>query len=366
MPIKILFIGAKTFSGTGGIEQVNKSWIYSLSQQTDAELKSLILADYEPDCAYTNGSFFKGYGGNKIKFLWDYFRYALQAEVLIITHVQLSVLIPLLKRLKPSLKTIVICHGIEVWGKLNTLQLTALKKVDQILAVSNYTKYMLIKSHQLDERKIIVFPNALDPFFLIANTFRQSEKLLKRYQIKPNDIVLLTIARLSSAEQYKGYDFVIQSLKHLQQEFPNVKYIIGGKADKEERIRLEKLIRESGLEHQVILPGFISVEEMIPHYQLANIFAMPSTGEGFGISFIESSASGTPVLGGNTDGSSEAIIQGITGELCAPRNPSEIAKYLCKILKTPRNPSLIQENTLKKYSFAVYQERVINLLSKKA
>lgn len=361
---KVLFIAAKAFSGTGGIEQVNKSWVYSLSQQQNVVLKSLVLADDLPDIAYTHDSFFEGYQGSKIKFLCDYFRYALKADVLIISHVQLAILVPLLKTLKPKLQTIVICHGIEVWGKLSALQLSSLQQTDQILSVSNFTKSKLINLHQLDAKKITIFPNALDPFFDVPDTFGKPEQLLKRYEMEPTDIVLLTIARLSSAEQYKGYDFVIESLKHLNQDYPNIKYIIGGKADDEERQRLEKLVRENGLEQQVVLPGFIAEEDMIPHYQLANIFAMPSTGEGFGISFIESAACGTPVLGGNTDGSSDAIIQGITGELCTPKNATEIAKALRQIMMVYKNPLLIQQNALKNYSFAIYNKRIVNLLAK--
>jgi phosphatidylinositol alpha-1,6-mannosyltransferase len=363
MPIKILFIGAKTFSGTGGIEQVNKSWIYSLSQQQNIALKSLILADDQANEDYTQGSFFKGYQGNRVKFLWNHFFYALTADVLVISHVQLAILIPLLKWLKPSLKTMVICHGIEVWGKIKDRELKALKKADQILAVSKFTKTKMINEHGIAENRIQVFPNALDPFFLIPQIFEKSETLINKYQINPKDIVLLTIARLSSAEQYKGYDFVIEAIKYLKKEFPNIKYIIGGKADDDERKRLNHLISENGMDNHVILTGFIADKDLVAHYQLANVFVMPSTGEGFGISFIESAACGTPVLGGNTDGSSEAIIKGITGELCTPKHPKEIALQLAFILNQKKNPKLVQENALKNYSFEVYHKRIIKLLS---
>nr|WP_294899550.1 glycosyltransferase family 4 protein [uncultured Pedobacter sp.] len=363
MRIKVLFVGAKTFSGTGGIEQVNKSWMYSLSQQNNIVLKSLVLTDTEADLAYTGQSFFKGYGGHKIKFLWDQLRYALQADMLIISHIQLAVLIPLLKLIKPRLKTLVICHGIEVWKKLNPLQLIALQQTCQILAVSSFTKKKLMDLHGIKEKQIEVFPNALDPFFKVPSLFEASASLIKRYQIKPNEVVLLTIARLSSAEQYKGYDFVISSLKYLKETYPQLKYIIGGKADTDELKRLQNLIKANGVEGQVILPGFIAEEEMVAHYQLANVFVMPSTGEGFGISFIESAACGTPVLGGNSDGSSEAIITGVTGELCPPKNPTDIAQYLDVILKSKMNKQLIQENALKNYSFEVYHQGIINLLT---
>lgn len=361
---KVLFIAAKTFAGTGGIEQVNKSWIYSLAQQKNIVLKSLVLADHHEDLTYIQQSFFKGFRGNRLQFLWAHLRFALQSDVLIISHIQLAILVPLLKLIKPSLKTIIICHGIEVWGKLNSLQLGALKKADEVLAVSTFTKEKLISLHAVAENKIKVFPNGLDPYFKVPETFEKSTALLNRYQIQTDDVVLLTIARLSSAEQYKGYDFMIESLKLLKTEFPQLKYIIGGKADDGELNRLKALIEKHDLKEEVILPGFIPENEMVAHYQLADVFVMPSTGEGFGISFIEAAACGTPVLGGNSDGSREAIIPGVTGELCTPKNPLEISKYLSQILKDYKNSAIIQENTLKNYSFEVYHQRIINLFAK--
>lgn len=364
MPKKVLFVGAKAFAGTGGIEQVNKSWMFGLSQQPAVELKSLLLADDTADARYTQNTFFKGYRSNKLLFLWDYFRYALNAEVLIVSHVQLAILIPLLKIIKPTLNTIVICHGIEVWAKLNVFQRRSLQIANQILAVSRFTKEKLVELHQAKERRVLVFPNALDPFFPIPKQFERPRRLAGRYQVSENDTVLLTIARLSSAERYKGCDFVMEAIPQLKKEGLSIKYIIGGKADEDEKIRLEKLIAVNGLQQEVILTGFIPDEELIEHYQLANVFIMPSTGEGFGISFIESAACGTPVLGGNTDGSPDAIIEGETGFTCTPKNPSEIAKGIRKLLAMNKKPGHIQNNALKNYSFALYQQRIADLIAK--
>lgn len=361
---KVLFIGAKAFADTGGIEQVNKAWIYSLATQPNLSLKSFILADDLGDERYTHHSYFKGYQENKLKFLWAYFWAGLKADLLIISHVQLAILIPILKLLKPKLQTMVLCHGIEVWGKLNWLQLNALKKTNLILAVSHYTKNKLQQVHGLIEDQVLVFPNALDPLFAIPNSFLKSKELMDRYDIKAESPVLLTIARLSFAEQYKGYDMVIKALKLLLQDFPTIKYIIGGKADEGEQARLTNLIKANGLTANVWLAGYIATDELEQHYQLADAFVMPSTGEGFGISFIEAAACGTPVLGGNKDGSLDAIKIGITGEVCNPTDALEIAATIKKMLYSYKNPLLIQENALKNYSFTLYHKRIVNLLAK--
>ena len=53
-----------------------------------------------------------------------------------------------------------------------------------------------------------------------------------------------------------------------------------------------------------------SDEELVDHYNLSNVFLMPSYGEGFGIVFLEALSCGIPVIAGNTDGSKDALMNG--------------------------------------------------------
>ena len=89
---------------------------------------------------------------------------------------------------------------------------------------------------QMDD--IFILPNTVDPNKFIPKP--RSEYLMKRWGIGDSDKVILTIARLSKAEKYKGYDKVIMAMKDIVKEIPNIKYVIGGSGDDKERI--EKLI----------------------------------------------------------------------------------------------------------------------------
>ena len=79
--------------------------------------------------------------------------------------------------------------------------------------------------------------------------------------------------------------------------------------------------------------SLISDVAMAEHYRLADVFAMPSTGEGFGIVFLEAMGSGTPVLGGNQDGSVDALDGGKLGLLVDPTSVDAIADGLIALLK---------------------------------
>jgi phosphatidyl-myo-inositol dimannoside synthase len=81
------------------------------------------------------------------------------------------------------------------------------------------------------------------------------------------------------------------------------------------------------------MPGFIPEEELATHFSLADIYVMPSMKEGFGIVFVEAMYYGVPVIAGNVDGSTDALLQGKLGLLIEPDNPAEITEALEKMIK---------------------------------
>jgi glycosyltransferase involved in cell wall biosynthesis len=83
----------------------------------------------------------------------------------------------------------------------------------------------------------------------------------------------------------------------------------------------------------VSFAGFVAPDELVDHYRLADVFAMPSTGEGFGVVFLEAMACGTPVLGGNRDGSVDALDGGRLGLLVEPMNVAAIGDGICALLE---------------------------------
>jgi len=350
----------------GGIEKFNRAFMKALVHLQDS-LKFSVAAsglyDSEADGQYIPVAQYNFYKGRKISFLFSSFWKSLRSEEIILGHLNLSVIAVIVKFLRPSRKVTLICHGIEVFEPVGGLKKKALEKADRILAVSRFTKSQLVNVQRIPESKVIVFPNTVDPYFQLPVMFDKPKHLLNRYGITSNDKLLFTLTRLNSNEQYKGYDNVIRILPQLLATGIQVKYIIAGRADEKEGERIRGLIKELELENHVILAGFIPDEEVVDHYLLADMYVMPSKGEGFGIVFIEAMACGLPVVAGNKDGSTEALQFGKLGTLVDPDNKVEIRDAVLSLLQQEKQSQAIQKNVMQYFSFDQFKKRLELVLS---
>jgi glycosyltransferase involved in cell wall biosynthesis len=366
-----LFMYLSAFSQTGGIEKVNRLILQALEENDSDTPKNdrafaYGLHDSAIDDRYTRPYYTKGFSGNTNSFLYTLFFNRKQFNRVIVGHLNLAPAVWLMKIAHPTLQITVMTHGIEAWHKQKGFKKWLLQKADTIVSVSNYTREQLVQNSGIDGSKISVLPNALDTYFKTPDLQNKLGYLKSRYHLKEKDMVLLTIARMSSAEQFKGYDMVLYAIANLPaSQKKHLKYILAGKSDKPEFARIQQLIADYKLQDHVIMPGFIEDDEIQDHYQLANLFLMPSTMEGFGIVLIESFASGTHVVAGNGDGSKEALRNGKFGMLINPSDPLAI-QYAIESSLLVQSNKLAGHITKYKdaydyYDPAIYKKRFKNL-----
>lgn len=141
-------------------------------------------------------------------------------------------------------------------------------------------------------------------------------------------LTLLTVSRLVD---YKGIDLVIRLLPTLLAEFPDLVYRIAG--DGADRARLEELSARCRVDRAVRFLGQIPEEDLPGLYRSADIFVMPSSREGFGLAYLEASASGLPVVAGRAGGAWDAVREGETGYLVSPTRPEETLEALFRLLR---------------------------------
>ncbi len=253
-----------------------------------------------------------------------------------------------------------VAHGVDVWGLKDRQLRHALRCADRLIAVSHYTRDRMIDELSLAQEKVGLLPNTVDPA-----AFEPAPKphfLLQRFGLAADQPVILTVARLDSQESYKGYDQVLRALPKILRVVPNVRYIIGGRGP--DRARIEALIKQLRLESCVTLAGYIPDHELSGFYNLCDVFAMPSKGEGFGIVFLEALSCGKPVVAGNKDGSVDAVLNGRLGVLVDPDNVAEIETALTQILqrshplKILRSPEELRRGVLEAYGYEQFKRTV--------
>jgi len=340
MSKKVILFSLQTFSTTGGIQKMTRTLAHSIHQLAkrntwDFNLWSLYDSAKDLMPQYLPTDKFKAFKLRRLSFITQAIFQAKKTDIIIISHINLAIIGILIKTINPKCKIWLIAHGIEVWRPLSKPKSIFLKRCDKIICVSNFTRQQMIERHNTDPEKCRVLNNAVDPFMKLPATFTKPADLQKRYNLKDDDKVIFTLTRLASTEQYKGHDQVIKVISYLRVKYPEIKYILAGQYDREEEIRIQKLIKNHHVQDQVILTGFIKETELVDHFLLADLFVLPSKKEGFGIVFIEALVCGLPVICGNVDGSVDAICN---GELGRPINPDDLAALenaVADYLKSP-------------------------------
>ena len=341
MPKKIILFTLQTFSTTGGIQKMTRTLAHSLfqlSKQGNWNFRLLSLYDSRYDLMdrYLPAKNFTGFGNHRLRLGWETIITAENADIVILSHINLSLVGIVIKLLNPKCRLWLIVHGIEVWRPVNFIKRAFLKiYCDKIVCVSDFTSKQMIHWHHSDPNKCVVLNNAVDPFVKLPETFEKPEYLLNRYGLIPANQVIFTLTRLASSEQYKGYELVIKAVSHLKQSFPAIKYILSGQYDPAEEIRIKGLIHTYCVHDQVILTGFLKEDELTDHFLLSDLFVLPSKKEGFGIVFVEALTCGLPVICGNADGSTDAIRNGELGTAINVDDLDELKKAIAGNLQAP-------------------------------
>ncbi len=154
--------------------------------------------------------------------------------------------------------------------------------------------------------------------------------------------VIVCVSRLMPR---KGQDSLIGALPAIRARAGDdvALLIVGGGPYRDD---LEKLVAQSGLGAHVVITGGVPWEELPAHYAAGDVFAMPCRTrqkgwdiEGLGIVYLEASATGLPVISGDSGGAPDAVRDGETGYVVGGRDPSALVDRACELLGDPQTAS---------------------------
>ena len=167
--------------------------------------------------------------------------------------------------------------------------------------------------------------------------------------------VLLTVGRLDTRERYKGHDRVIAAIPELVARGHDIAYVVIG--DGNDRSRLSAIAQRLGVAERVRFIGFVPPPTLVKAYRMADLFVMPSSGEGFGIAFLEAMACGTPALGLAAGGACDALADGELGT--ALERDDNLAAAIDRLLSGPRtNPGALADRVRARFGRDAFASRL--------
>jgi len=160
-----------------------------------------------------------------------------------------------------------------------------MQKADRVIAVSNFTKKVIVEKYGINPDKITVVNNAVYP---IAEGSKKE--------------IVLFLGRLTIQ---KGAEFFLRAAQKVKDFEHDAKFVVAGAGD-----MLPRLINQAidlGISDRTIFTGRLTDDEVKHIYSISSVYVMPSVSEPFGITALEAISAGTPTIASKTAGFSEAF-----------------------------------------------------------
>ncbi|MEO7988801.1 MAG: glycosyltransferase [Chryseolinea sp.] len=165
-----------------------------------------------------------------------------------------------------------------------------MEEADKVIAVSHYTRQQIMEHYQIDEHKIEVVHNGIDPAGIV------------RTQHKLKDKLVVFLGRLT---HQKGPQYLVETAEKVAQVYPRVKFIVAGMGDQFAPLLESSAYKKLG--HHFIFAGFLSKAKVNELLALADVYFMPSVSEPFGLTALEAAQHFVPSVISSQSGAAEVM-----------------------------------------------------------
>jgi glycogen synthase len=206
-------------------------------------------------------------------------------------------------------------HGVERWMA---------NRAERVITCSAYMREHVADIYGLEEERISVIPNGIDPSELVP--LDDLEALRARFARRDERLVLL-VGRLVYE---KGFQLALEALPGLIERLGDVRFIVAGSGTAEQELREQA--RELGLDPYGTFLGWIGDDVLHSLYRIADLTVVPSIYEPFGLVALEAMASGCPCLVADTGGLREVVPHEDVGLRFRSRDPASLAAMAERLL----------------------------------
>jgi len=230
-----------------------------------------------------------------------------------------------------------------------------LRSVDRLIAVSQASARF---SHLLGfpEKSITVIPNGVD----LSCFNGRIDPLLMRRELGVDDKPLVVTA--SRLIKRKSPSLLISAFAEVLKVKPEAKLVIAGSGREEND--LSHRVRDLDIADSVFMVGGLAKEELAQLMAAANVFALPSKLESFGLSLLEASAAGVPVVCSNAGGVPEVFQNGFNALLYPPGDYHAMAEAIVRVIQDKELAKKISANavqTAKRFTWERTARRILRV-----
>jgi glycogen synthase len=204
------------------------------------------------------------------------------------------------------------------------LERSGMEAADKIIAVSYYTKQQIIEHYQIDERKIEVVHNGIDPATIV------------RTQHKLKDKLVVFLGRLT---HQKGPKYIVETAEKILRVYPRVKFVVAGTGDQFAHLLETSAHKKMG--RHFIFTGFLSKAKVNELLALADVYFMPSVSEPFGLTALEAAQHSVPSVISAQSGASEVMKASLKADHW---DTDKHANYIHALLRYPALHKRISED----------------------
>lgn len=210
-----------------------------------------------------------------------------------------------------------------------------LRRANRIVAATMAELTQLRFLYRADAHKLVIIPPGVDTCHFYPIPADEAKQFIG---LKPEDRMVLFVGRI---EPLKGIDTLIQAMSRLDLKGVNRPVhlaIIGGDVSvsfeemSEEMKRLQTMCDELCMGGMVVFLGKRGQDTLPYYYSAAEVLAMPSLYESFGMVALEAMACGTPVIASDVGGLGYLVQNGVTGFTIPDSDPEMLCEKLSLLL----------------------------------
>ncbi|MDW8284323.1 MAG: glycosyltransferase family 4 protein [Myxococcales bacterium] len=309
-------------SAPGGIPAFNRLLCRAAAEWAEAhgeQVRVLVLCD-EPAGRVGQDvpPGYQAFGGHRMRFSAALAAALIRCPMLCLGHVHLAPLGLLSPR-----GFGVVAHGTEVWSPLPRLRRFALRRARVVACVSRHTAGCVQQMQGVEPERCLRVINALDPASF-ADVLTNDVALPAADQPGGRPLEVFSLTRLQLGEP-KGIDLMLHAVARL----PELRYTVAGEGDALPGLRA--LAARLGVSERVRFLGRVTDAERANLLAGCDVFALPSSGEGFGIVYLEAMAHGKPCIAARAGGAPEVVLDGETG-LVVPAQTDALVEALRRLM----------------------------------